>query len=343
MSSPPFGGHPGVTPPSGSDNVIDIFRTFPGDTSFSKNMCSGRRTSPLISWHFIECQQNITKFLSDVNCRTNYCTELCDIIQNKTSLRQDSLLGFFLKSNRKTKINKTVDAVLIPLALLYKAKDDVNSYWIQSFDCVLNNEECLLTESCKICKLFWRSFRGLSPGPTISMKEHKKIVNRELSDIKISNTLNKKKIENKDEIIKEKNKMLNRLRKKIHYWKNRFIDVESAVAQWREVEFRRNGFIKVNDDEALKWFQFYDFIDQMIEKEHEGDPEKIALHKELIRTETEHLGKYNKNGNKTGIRSTKISSRILNYSIGLAHSLGKNKYEEEALIRSLPHWSTLTR
>ena len=306
-------------------------------------MCSGRRTSPLISWHFTECQQNITKFLSDANCRTNYCTELCDIIQNKARLRQDSLLGFFLKSTRKTKINKTVDAALIPLALLYKAKHDVNSYWIQSFDCVLNKKECLLTESCKICKLFWRNFRGLSPGPTISLKEHKKIVNRELNDITISNTLNKKKIENKDEMIKEKNKMLNRLRKKISYWRNRFKDVKSAVSQWREVEFRRIGFIKVNDDEALKWFQFYTFIDQMIEKEHAGDSEKIALHKELIRTETEHLGKYNKNGNKTGIRSTKISSRILNYSIGLAHSLGKNKYEKEASIRSLPRWSTLTR
>ena len=81
----------------------------------------------------------------------------------------------------------------------------------------------------------------------------------------------------------------------------------------------------------------------MIEKEHAGDNEKIALHKELIRTETEQLGIYNKNGNKRGIRTTKISSRILNYSIGLAHSLGKYKYEKEALIRSLPCWSTLTR
>lgn len=154
-------------------------------------MCSGRRTSPLLSWYFTECQQNISKFLSDENCRTNYCSELCDIIQKKSPLRQDSLLGFFLKSNRKTKLNKTVDAALIPSALLYKAQHDVNSYWIQSFECAINMEECLLTESCKICKLFWRSFRGLSPGPTISMKEHKTIVNRELHDITISNTLNK--------------------------------------------------------------------------------------------------------------------------------------------------------
>lgn len=323
--------------------MIKVLKTLSGVVSSSKNMCAGRRVSPLISWHFIECQKNLTDFLSDVNSSKNYCSELCEIINKKCPLRQDILLGFFLKSNKITKNNKIKSVILIPSAFLYKALHDLNSYWIQSFECAINKEECILKESCKICKVFWRSFRGLSPGPTISMTEHKKIVNRELHDVTILNTLNRKIIENKDEIINEKNKILNRLRKKISYWKNKFKDLKSAVSQWREVEFRRNGFIKVNDDEAIKWFHFYVFIDQMIEKEHSGDNEKIALHKELIRTETEQLGKYNKNGNKRGIRSTKISSRILNYSIGLAHSLGKYKYEIEASIRSLPCWSTLTR
>ena len=232
MSSPPCGGHSGV----------DILRNISCAVSSSKNMCSGRKTKPLISWHFIECQKNLTDFLSDVNSSKNYCSELCEIINNKSPLRRDSLLGFFLRSNKITKNNKIKSVQLIPSAFLYKALHDLNSYWIQSFECAINKEECKLKESCKICKVFWRSFRGLSPGPTISMTEHKKIVIRELHDVTKLNTLNRKIIENKDEIIKEKNRILNRLRKKIAYWQNRFTDIKSAVSQWREVEFRRNGF-----------------------------------------------------------------------------------------------------
>jgi hypothetical protein len=63
----------------------------------------------------------------------------------------------------------------------------------------------------------------------------------------------------------------------------------------------------------------------------------------LIKSELENLGKFNKNNNKRGIKKAKISTRILNYSLGLAESLGKAKYEAEASIRSLPNWSTLTR
>ena len=74
-----------------------------------------------------------------------------------------------------------------------------------------------------------------------------------------------------------------------------------------------------------------------------GDPEKISLHKELVRSETFQLGKLNKSGNKRGIRTTKLSSRILNYALGLAHNLGKTNYEKEAALRSLPCWSTLTK
>ena len=67
------------------------------------------------------------------------------------------------------------------------------------------------------------------------------------------------------------------------------------------------------------------------------------LHKELIRTETSSLGKFNKRKNKRGITKTKISSRILNYSMSLANKLGKTNYEKESKLHCLPNWSTLTR
>ena len=78
-------------------------------------------------------------------------------------------------------------------------------------------------------------------------------------------------------------------------------------------------------------------------QEHKDDIEKIKLHKELIRSEMNQLGKFNKYGDKRGIRTTKISTRILSYSLGLAHKLGKHKNEQEAAFRSSPSWSTLTR
>jgi hypothetical protein len=68
-----------------------------------------------------------------------------------------------------------------------------------------------------------------------------------------------------------------------------------------------------------------------------------GLHKELITSELRTLGKFNKSGNKRGINKTKISTRILNYALGLAGSLGKAKYEDELMLRSLPARPTLTR
>ena len=127
------------------------------------------------------------------------------------------------------------------------------------------------------------------------------------------------------------------------YWQLQCQKLRNSVRQWRKVEHVRKGFIDVSEEESETWFNFYVFIDKMISKEHAGDPEKISLHKELIRSETSQLGKFNKSGNKRGIRTTKLSTRILNYALGLAHNLGKTNYEKEAELRSLPCWSTLTK
>lgn len=157
-------------------------------------------------------------------------------------------------------------------------------------------------------------------------------------------------IEKKDEMIKQdKIKLdehkwtINKLLKKISYWKVKCKTLKEAVTEWRKVEEVKNGFISIEDNEASKWEDFYKFIDEQIDKEHYDDEEMRHLHKELIRSEMYSLGKFNKRNNKRGIRKTKISSRILNYSLTLATSLGKSSYEKEASLRSLPCWSTLTR
>ena len=99
---------------------------------------------------------------------------------------------------------------------------------------------------------------------------------------------------------------------------------------------------------GIKWlfisfFKFYKFIDKHIDKENFDNDEKRDLHKELIRTETSSLGRFNTRKDKRGIRTTKISSRILNYCMSLANKLGKVQYESEAQLRSLPTWDTISR
>lgn len=189
-----------------------------------------------------------------------------------------------------------------------------------------------------------RTIRKKHPGEeSITLKVHNK-------EIKILNT---KIIKSNDAISVLKNKLLNqniihnnilnRTRKRVAYWKGLCKDLRGAVHNWRNVENSRNGFVAIEEEESIKWFKFYTFIDELIEIEYGDDVEMSALHKELIRSELNTLGKFNKSKNKRGINKTKISTRILNYALGLADSLGKVKYESEAIIRSLPAWSTLSR
>ena len=112
--------------------------------------------------------------------------------------------------------------------------------------------------------------------------------------------------------------------------------------QWRKVEEERNGFLEIEDEDATVWSKFYKFIDKHIDKENFDNDEKRDLHKELIRTETSSLGRFNTRKDKRGIRTTKISSRILNYCMSLANKLGKVQYKSETQLRSLPTWDTIS-
>ena len=225
-------------------------------------------------------------------------------------------------------------------ALLFSRHGVSTEYWIQSYECFKAKNNLQTKDlACKCCKLFWRRFRGLSPKKTVLLSDYNK-KSKVVEDLKKETYDLNVEIENHS---KEANKRFNTLRKKVSYWRLQCKNLKNTVSQWRKVEHVRKGFIDVSEDESEIWYKFYVFIDEIISREHAGDPEKISLHKELVRSETFQLGKFNKSGNKRGIRTTKLSSRILNYALGLAHNLGKTNYEKETALRSLPSWSTLTK
>jgi hypothetical protein len=254
-------------------------------------------------------------------------------------------MGFFVQKNRKKKNSEIISNTVIPSAILFRSNDNLNNYWVQSWECFISVDEMFnYGKSCTVCNSFWRKkLRNLTCVQTVLKSDHDKMIKMNNKERDELSTLNKKLAIDNDMIVSVKNKLINNLRKKISYWRLQCKDLRSAVQRWRKIEHERKGFFNVNDSESIKWHEFYEFIFSRIDEEHKGDPEKIALHKELIKSEISQLGKFNKSGNKRGMRTVKISSRILNYSLGLAHSLGKVKYEKEATLRSLPCWSTLTR
>jgi hypothetical protein len=269
-----------------------------------------------------------------------YCKILEEIKSgSNTAVRLEGLLGFFLP-----RVKKSDDSTLYPSAFFHCSNDGKNEFQLQSYNCVdkknaLNKNK----EICEDCNAFWRSFRNNNSIKHLKVIEHNRILkgkDKKYNEMEKSFT----EYRNLDKIKwSQYNKKHNKLLKRVSYWKKKCKTLEEAVRLWREVELERKGMIEVGDDEALILENFYKFIDALIDKEHFDSPEKRELHKELIRAETNTLGKFNKRQDKRGIRNTKISSRVLNYSLTLANNLGKVNYEAEASLRSLPSWSTLTR
>lgn len=301
--------------------------------------------NPLKIGLFEECQYNLNKLLNDENRNNTFCPHICKLIKNASTLIKDkTFLGFLLPSNRKRLFSEVASNLKSPSALLFKANDRLIDYSMQSWECyVVNDEKICQKGPCKCCKSFSRSFRGWIPKQTVLMSDYNKVIKKNIRNVEELQQKNANLLIENAKYLNEKNQTMNRLRKRVSYWRFRCKDLKSAVAQWRKIEHERKGFFDVSEKESERWFKFYTFIDEFIEREHAGDSEKILLHKELLRSETSHLGKFNKSGNKRGLRTTKLSSRILNYALGLAHNLGKVKYEKEAAFRSLPCWSTVTK
>ena len=252
-------------------------------------------------------------------------------------------MGFFLPRNQTSK-SLSSGMIMKPVSFYYAVHDGRNSFMVQSYDCALNKNLSRVTnDACSDCRNYWRSFRNNTATKYLEASCHKKIV-REKDRI-----LNELRSEFEDHIRKKKlqwatvNQKMNKLLKRASYWRKKYTTLQLAVEQWRKIEEDRNGFVVIEDDDATIWSNFYEFIDKQIDKEHYNNEEKRALHKELIRTETMTLGKFNDRKDKRGVRTTKISSRILNYSMSLANKLGKVQYESEAQLRSLPTWDTISR
>ena len=310
-------------------------------------LCKGILLSELKPWLFELSSNNLKNFLNK-SSKTNYCPYLVSLLNKIRSVSENfTLLGFISPNDAIHRKNNSVESehnIITPSALLFTCNKSLQKFYIKSYLCEIEQKHNRNgRDVCNKCALFWRSYRGLSPSSSIPKKEHNRILKK--------NEIRKKKNEEEKKnlllvIRKQKedsNKTINRLIKKCSYWKLKCKNIEASVEEWRKKEVEKDGFLKIKDDEAKMWIIFYDFINELIDKEHINDPELAALHKELIRTETQSLGKFNKNNKKTGVRSRKISSKILNYALTLATALGKTKYEIEAALRSLPSWSTLTR
>ena len=157
-----------------------------------------------------------------------------------------------------------------------------------------NTKTFQLGEKCVDCTNLWRhKFRNKAPGQMIPIKEHNVIIKRKNNEINESIELV---VAIKRKLVyqtKEYKTTINKLRKKVSYWKGICMDLRTAVQKWRKVESTRNGFVLIEEEEANKWLKFYKFIDELIGKEYVNDPERGALHKELIKSELENLGRWN--------------------------------------------------
>lgn len=132
------------------------------------------------------------------------------------------------------------------------------------------------------------------------------------------------------------------LRGKVQY-KNRQIAVlREKLAGWREKEEKNGGMTSLNEDECETWSIFFRYACDLIDKEFYSDDqmELRLLKKELFEAEFKHMGQFNKNHDKRGIKRSKISARVLNYAVQLSTKVGKTAYEEKCLKRpGLASWS----
>jgi hypothetical protein len=128
-------------------------------------------------------------------------------------------------------------------------------------------------DRCADCTNFWRNkFRNKAPGQTMPIREHNLLMKRKNTEI----------TESKELVITAKKRLvyqtleyknaINKLRKKVSYWKGLCKNLRAAVKKWREVECKRKGFVVIEEEEANKWHTFYKFIDELIGREYFKDP-----------------------------------------------------------------------
>ena len=273
--------------------------------------CKGVISTPCNSDLLVLSQKNYRGLLNSTASSQEYCSILASI-KNGTepAISLEGFMGFFLPRKKISKSSNT-EIIIKPSSLYYSVPDGRNCFMIQSYICALNkNVAHGNNDSCSECRSNWRSFRNNTAYKYLEESNYKKIIrekDRTLCALReeFQEHIRKKKIQ--WATVKQK---INRLIKRTSYWKKKYKTLQLAVVQWRKVEEERNGFLEIEDEDATVWSKFYEFIDKQIDKEHFDNDEKRDLHKELIRTETSSLGRFNTRKDKRGIRTTKISSRI---------------------------------
>ena len=299
-------------------------------------MCNGfsTRIQPDL---LAQASLNYNNFLDDNEKLLHYSDDLCSLIENG---QNSKLFGFQLQGRVNNKLNANTKKQ--PSSIIYLGDRKDNSFVVRNIACSKNRSK----KSASFCENCYKSYRNVirrsnqrhssdKPNPKIfkSVKRnYKTVCNR--YDKKIGTYQNKIKVMSKEKIS---------MRKKLSYTIKKCEHLEPIAKQWREREEKdETGFVEVNGIE--KWAELLDLIFNKIDKEHANDSELASFHKELLKTELESLGNFNKKGDKRGMTTGKISTRILNYALKLADSMGKSNYLAEVKIRpSLPSWDTLTR
>ena len=97
----------------------------------------------------------------------------------KKSTNREILIGFLLPRMIKSVRSYNDDiSYLTPSALVFKADDSLNSFFIQSYQCALIMNTTKEKDCCKDCKLYRPKSRGFHPGDTVLMSVHKRILKK---------------------------------------------------------------------------------------------------------------------------------------------------------------------
>ena len=111
--------------------------------------------------------------------------QLCDFVENERTFKEENtFLGFISPPKRNSVPSENCSNLLVPSALLFKANDRLMDYSMQSWECYIKkNELRCKTDVCKMCKSFWRNFRGLVPKQTILMSDHNKSIKKNKKNV----------------------------------------------------------------------------------------------------------------------------------------------------------------
>ena len=162
----------------------------------------------------------MNKLLICVDPSAEYCPILCSILKELESLViLEGLMGFFLPRNANVK-NSSDRELIKPTSFYYSVSNGKNNFMVQSYSCVKNKNNLLeLNSSCLDCKMNWRTFRNNTAIRYLRMTNHNKIIKsgeKKYNLLSAEFQKHKEKTKIKWGALDQK---LNRLSKRVSYWK----------------------------------------------------------------------------------------------------------------------------